>query len=597
MWWMALALLSTSRAEVVELSPLEVITGEARLKVEREEIAAAIGQTLGDLLEGLPGLHNQSFGPAVGRPVSRGHGGHRLAIFQSGLGLGDASAFSGDHALGLSARDLTEVRVVRGSETLLYGSGLLGGLVLTEEGLLPEKPPPSLLEGVYRFRGVDSRHFLRLRGTATSGQPPFPAWLTLSGSRFGHGDLATGRGRLDHSSGQGWRVGAGLSLLGQVALGYRHLQKHYGVPIEHRPEIELRHHRLQLSAEPLPALEFTFGWTSYHHEEREAGEEVSLWRRGRLEGRLVWRSEKWLMGLQGASDGLEVSGEEASLPRSSSRSLALFLRARWPQWCSWFFRLEHRKLALSSSERHDLLASGGFRAEHAFGPHTLWLDGVTTARAPSPEELYFTGIHHALGGFQEGSPDLRAEQGQQLELGYRFRAQALELEGTLFTQFFEDYIFWKRSGEREGFPLWRATQEDARFLGFEAALSYFASHYTLTLFGDLSRGWLASGDAVPFMPPLRYGLELTIFPFPQATLELKLLRSEPQRRAGKGEEAAPGFLRLDLKGSWRLSLGKGELLLFAAAENLLDQTMLPATAFRKLPAAGRGVQVGFEVRF
>ncbi len=618
-FWLPL-LLSTARAEVVELSPLEVTAGEARLKVEREEIATATGQTLGDLLEDLPGLHNRSFGPAVGRPVGRGHGGHRLAILQGGVGLGDVSALSGDHALALSAGALTEVRIVRGAETLLYGSGLLGGLVLTEEGLL--NPPLDRSEGGYRFRSVDGGHLLRFRG-GVAGRPPSRGWFTLMGSRFWHGDLSTGRGRLDHSFGRRWLAASGLGFGRWVALGYRHLQKRYGVPLQHRPEIELRHHRFQLRASPLPDLELTTGWAGYRHRELEKGEVAGRWRRCRLEGRVVWRGERWLVGLQGVGGRLEVEGDEANLPPSWERAVALFFRARWPDEVDWFFRLEQQRLETDSTLRRDLLVSGGFRIERHAGPHLFWLDGLTTARAPAPEELFFSGVHHALGGFQEGRPDLKIERGSQLEFGYRFRSQSWSFWGTLFVQRFGDYIYWERrrtkaalQAKRERFgddlygeqddgelleghdlPLWRATQKDARFLGFEATFSYTARSWTLTLFGDLSRGWLASGGDVPLMPPFRYGLQLTLFPSPEATLEFRLLRSEPQRRKGKGEEAAPAFLRLDVKGSFRFSLEEGELLLFAAAENLLDQTILPATAFRKIPTAGRGVQVGLEVRF
>jgi len=90
--------------------------------------------TLGDMLDGIPGVANADFGPGVGRPVIRGLQGSRVQVLQDSLGTADISGEGADHAVGLDPSHADQVEVFRGPATLLFGNGAAGGVVNVRTG-------------------------------------------------------------------------------------------------------------------------------------------------------------------------------------------------------------------------------------------------------------------------------------------------------------------------------------------------------------------------------------------------------------------------------------------------------------------------------
>ena len=116
-----------SQSEIVQ--PSIVLTGE--------ELDRYRAESLGDTLAQQPGVHNASYGTAVGRPVIRGLGGARVKVLQSGLEAMDASSVSPDHAVAVHLHDAKQVEVLRGPASLLYGNGAFGGVVNVVDDRVP----------------------------------------------------------------------------------------------------------------------------------------------------------------------------------------------------------------------------------------------------------------------------------------------------------------------------------------------------------------------------------------------------------------------------------------------------------------------------
>ncbi len=85
--------------------------------------------TLGETLDGLPGVANSDFGPGVGRPVVRGLQGSRVQVLEDGLKTVDVSGEGGDHTIAIDPSRAEQIEVFRGPATLLYGSGAAGGVI------------------------------------------------------------------------------------------------------------------------------------------------------------------------------------------------------------------------------------------------------------------------------------------------------------------------------------------------------------------------------------------------------------------------------------------------------------------------------------
>lgn len=108
--------------------------------------------TLGETLEGLPGVRNNHYGAGAGRPVIRGADAARVRILLDGSEVQDASTSSPDHAVGLEPMLAREVEVLRGPSTLLYGGGITGGVVNVRDSRIPDALPATAYEGRAELR-------------------------------------------------------------------------------------------------------------------------------------------------------------------------------------------------------------------------------------------------------------------------------------------------------------------------------------------------------------------------------------------------------------------------------------------------------------
>lgn len=98
--------------------------------------------SLGETLSRQAGIASSGYGAAVARPVIRGLGGSRIAVLQDGMESADASSISPDHAVAVHLQGASQIELLRGPATLLYGSGAFGGVVNVvesdETSALPE---------------------------------------------------------------------------------------------------------------------------------------------------------------------------------------------------------------------------------------------------------------------------------------------------------------------------------------------------------------------------------------------------------------------------------------------------------------------------
>jgi len=132
------------------IQPVTVLSGE---QLDRRRAG-----TIGDMLDGLPGVANADFGPGVGRPTIRGQQGSRVVVLDDGMRVADVSGEGADHAIALEARGADQVEVFRGPTTLLYGSGAAGGVVnVRSRRFLPVGEPGTraAIDSAYGNNGAD----------------------------------------------------------------------------------------------------------------------------------------------------------------------------------------------------------------------------------------------------------------------------------------------------------------------------------------------------------------------------------------------------------------------------------------------------------
>ena len=108
---------------------VEVLVGD---ELERKA-ADSIGATVGNQ----PGVHNSSFGAAVGRPVIHGLDGARVPVMEDRIYTMDVSVTGSDHVTIVEPFIANGVEILKGSGTLLYGSGTIGGVVDVHTSRIP----------------------------------------------------------------------------------------------------------------------------------------------------------------------------------------------------------------------------------------------------------------------------------------------------------------------------------------------------------------------------------------------------------------------------------------------------------------------------
>jgi iron complex outermembrane receptor protein len=189
-------------------------------------------------------------------------------VLQDGVGVGDASTTSPDHAVGAEALAADRIEVLRGPSTLLYGSSAVGGVVNLIDGRIPRELPDRALSGTVRglagtvsdettgdlrLTGRVGRfawHASGLRRDTEDFDIPGPAELEAHGSHEGgghgageaqhggdpdpgHGATETGGERLENSDLRTTRGALGLSYVGErgyVGISWSGHDSRYGVP-------------------------------------------------------------------------------------------------------------------------------------------------------------------------------------------------------------------------------------------------------------------------------------------------------------------------------------------------------------------------------
>lgn len=147
------------------MRPVDVLAGE--------KLDDAKANSLGETVAKLPGVQSSYFGPGVGRPTIRGLDGARVQVLSDGLGTGDVSTVSVDHAVSVEPFLAEQIEVLKGPATLLYGSGAIGGAVNVVDGRVPERTTAEPLQGRAELRGGtvndEKTGMVRLDGTSSDG--------------------------------------------------------------------------------------------------------------------------------------------------------------------------------------------------------------------------------------------------------------------------------------------------------------------------------------------------------------------------------------------------------------------------------------------
>ncbi len=593
--------------------------------------------TLGETLNGLPGVSATRFGPNASRPVIRGLDAERVKIMQNGVGILDASSLSFDHAVGVDPLIIEQIDVVRGPAALLYGGSAMGGVV----NAIDHRIPKEKLDGITgraetRFGGADDTRNGAVVIDVGNGQfaihadaykrktndLDIPGFAVSKRKSQADGTPRENRDKLVNSAseGDGGALGASLTFdNGYVGLSYSTLDNLYGVVAEEEVTIDMNSDRWDFATEftdlgnTINRVKFRMAHTDYEHKELEGAEVGTTFTNRGLEGSIEGGHRpifglNGVLGFQFDNTNFEAIGAEAFVPSVNTQNKAVYIYEELP--------INAHKITFGARAGHTNVdskdnATFGVGQNNSFNPNSFALGGLYriddywsltsnlshNERAPSYFELYANGAHIATGQFEVGNTQFDKEKSNGLDAQVRWKdAKNSFSVGAYYTRF-SNFIGLFDTGS--GLPIAQFTAVPAVFKGFEAEGKFnLIDNLDLTLRGDYVHAKdKRNNEYLPRIAPLRLGAGLR-YQLGSFSARLDALHAFKQNDTADNELKTDGYTDVSALVAYKLPI-KFNVELFAKANNLLDDEIREHASFLKdiSPAGERSILIGARADF
>jgi len=616
--------------------PISILNGR--------ELANRRESTLGDTLNGIPGVAATHFGPNASRPVIRGLDAERVRIMQNGVGVLDASSLSFDHAVTIDPLIIEQIDVVRGPAALLYGGSAVGGVVNAIDHRIPKESFDGVtgrVEG--SIGGAESQN--NLAGvvdvgygalvihadayTRKTSDTDIDGYAVSSRKSRADGTPRENRGKLVNSSASGEGGALGASFIfdnGYLGASYSAFRNNYGTVAEEAVRADMRSDRVDVATEfrdlgnVINRVKARMAYTDYQHQEIEDGEVGTTFKNEGVEGSLEFGHAKignleGVLGFQFQNTDFEALGDEAFVPGVNTQNKALYLYEELP--------IDQLKLSFGGRvERVNVdsrtNAKFGAGQNNSFTPYSYALGGLYTfnpnwslatnlshnERAPSYFELYADGAHLATGQYEVGNTNFDKERSNGIDAQIRWKDGKNSFSvGAYYTRF-SRFLGLLDSGNTRGIdgelnpddldgdgvadlsgedilPEAQFSMFAATFKGLEAEGKFnLVDNLDLTLRGDYVRA--TNRDNGQALPRITPLRLGAGLRYQKNALgaRVDVLHAFSQNRTAENELKTDGYTDVSATVTYKLPT-KVHVELFAKAKNLLNQEIREHTSFLK----------------
>jgi iron complex outermembrane receptor protein len=627
----------------LEVAPL-VVTGTMTRRRAEEMLSSTTAMhaqqldrnanpTIAQMIEKQPGVSVSSVGPATARPIIRGLGGDRILLLEDGQRPGDMSANSGDHAVAIEPLTASQIEVVRGPMSLLYGSSAMGGVVNVVKHDIPESLPEHAY-GQASFEAGSAQPGAAVGGSIVTGVARFAT--RFEGSARFAGDVRTPIGTLGNTSLNAYNASVGFGRGGEWGHGgasYRFYSNHYGIPAhEHEDaeegeehiesvDIEMLRHTLHAETEfhreggLLSSIKLSALGTHYQHTEMEAeggiGTEFEQRTASFEAGTRVDEEAKVAaaVGMRAQFREIETGGS-LSTPSTRDYTLAGYAVSEFGggntryqagvryDWARYEPKEESFIFVggqLVPTRARDFGSfSGSIGMLHELNETTRL--GVNLSRAyrtPDFNELYSNGPHLAANSIDVGDPNIDHETGLGGDIFIRRTGEHVRFETSFFVMWLDNYIFPSSRGRAElgstELPRFQHTNEDARFIGGEAQFavqltdkwaveanaSYVAAEFTsnrdsIPVFEAGDTTFVAASKYPPLIPPLN-GIAALRYSADRRTASAEVKWAADATRLGDFETTTAGYAILNLTAGIQLMVASRLHSVTFRIDNVFDR--------------------------
>ena len=594
--------------------------------------------SLGETLNGLPGVSSTYFGPQASRPIVRGLDGDRVRLLSNSNASQDVSALSYDHAVPTDVLSADRIEVLRGPAALLYGGSAMGGVVNVLDNRIPREPI-NALQGRVQLQGATGNRERSAAALLEGGEGALAWHVDAFDRRSSDVRVPNAAGRIPNSdaSTQGGAIGMshqdGGTRLGLSASTWR---SDYGIVAEDHTRIGMRSDRLALEGEwrspwaGWQSLKVQGGATDYRHTEFENSQPGTVFSKSAQDLRVQARHSRLgplegVVGFQLDNARFKADGDEAYVPYSRTRSQALFVMEEWRT--AWGqlqagARLEQVRVRSEGSP-----GLGSFElGERRFDPRSFSLAGqyrlphgwqataqaAHSERAPNDAELLANGAHLATQTWEVGNFNLGLEKSNSVELGLERRDAEHPMKFSVYDSRFDNFIGLLATGTRtQDLPTYAYQGVRARLRGWEASGQSRVADNLLQSHGTLDVHWHAdrvladnqsTGEPLPRIAPWRVGLS-AVYRRNAWQARLGFDHFAAQQRVPEGSANTARYTLWNAGLSYRQQASVGTLHWFARLDNAGNTlaysptSILTSTVPGRVPLPGRTLKLGLQWQF
>ena len=518
--------------------------------------------SLGEGLKSLPGVYAQQSGVNTYKPVIQGLSGNRILIFNNGVRQ-EGQQWGTDHAPEIDPLVADEIQVIKGAESVRYGSDALGGIILI-------KPAPLIDKGL-KTEVYLSGNSVNRGGAASAKVDWAPSFIRkfstrIQGSIKQGGNYKTPRYYLNNTGIREYN----FSLAAKKSFNRLSLEFYYsqfntetgifaGSHIGNLTDVK----RALETDEPLTPQSFSYQiGKPYQHIEHELAKGEIVYKLGRgqrlnmevtrqynyraeydnhraansgpgLEFKITtytstlnWKHRissriKGDAGVNGLYQENTVAGRNF-IPNFINNTVGLYWieKLKLERW-NWEagLRYDIRNLKAyfnksgiitdSSYQYHNYSASIG--GAYAITNHQQWNFLLSRAfRSPAVNELFSRGLHHGVAAIENGDGDLIPEVAYHVSTSYCIERSNFRTELNLYANYIENYIYLHPSQELQltvygAFPSFQYNQTDALLVGGDLSVRYdlLKKIQLACKVSSLSGEDLNNGSPLIYMPPTR----------------------------------------------------------------------------------------------
>ena len=597
---------------------------------------------LATTLSGESGIAIRSSGQATQRPILRGYSGDRFLITSDGFELGDMSNTTADHAVSMEISAAEGVEVMRGPETLAYGSNTIAGIINI---ITPFKNPKKLSSTNYKLLfGHESSNQSNLIGSDVN-IPLNDYQLTVSLNNRSAQDQSSPIGTLENTALKKNDLTLSLTKFGEkdlITIELKDFSMDYGIPGSPEGHIngvdlalinqtqKLKYHS-DITFMSFNILDLEQGYVRYGHREFVKGSNyasVDL-RQDIIYFNAMLTSKNLKIGANFQNRNYFTKGFIWT-PNTNEMKFSLFgvhTKNLTNKKFQLSGRVEYRSINPSADDtffsnidagdvrkRDYLLASLGASAQKNWDNISIYNHLLLTSRAPRIEDLYSDGPHLGSYSYEIGEPNLEQENTIGFENTTSFFGNGHELKLTSYINYSTNFHILQKEGDGyepgatwiewgSGSAGWlykyKLYGKETLIQGFEPSAKLNLKYFNLLANASICKGINLEDDKpLAYIPPdlLRIQIEKRIS-FLNNTLEGIFVSN--QNKLGEFEYPTDGYKLLNYNCSYTFSKSENIHQIIFQVTNILNETYYNHLSKIKMimPEPGRGINLRYKVNF